>query len=59
MIELGVFETRRFELFTRVGISHVAMTGGYAGQRRTTRGILPEGHSTWTWNGQVNILPRG
>jgi hypothetical protein len=34
MIELGAIETRLFELFTGVGISHVALTGGYAGAKK-------------------------
>lgn len=33
MIELGAIETRRFELFTRVEISHIAIAGGYAGAK--------------------------
>lgn len=41
MIELGVIETRCFELFTRVGISYVAMTGGYAGAKAYYEGKFP------------------
>ena len=41
MIELGVIETRLFELFTRVGISHVAMTGGYVGAKEYYEGKFP------------------
>lgn len=41
MIELGVIETRLFELFTRVGISHVAVTGGYAGTKTYYEGKFP------------------
>lgn len=41
MIELGVIETRRFELFTRVGISHIAMAGGYAGAKTYYEGKFP------------------
>jgi hypothetical protein len=41
MIELGVIETRLFELFTGVGISHVALTGGYAGAKEYYEGEFP------------------
>ena len=41
MIELGVIETRKFELFTGVGISYVAMTGGYAGAKAYYEGTFP------------------
>lgn len=41
MIELGVIETRVFEMFTGVGISHVAMTGGYAGANAYYEGKFP------------------
>lgn len=41
MIELGVIETRLFELLTRVGISHVAVTGGYAGTKEYYEGEFP------------------
>ena len=52
MIELGVIETRCFELFTGIGISYVAMTGGYAGAKAYFEGGFPDGHSTWIWSGQ-------
>jgi hypothetical protein len=41
MIELGVIETRCFELFTGVGISHVALAGGYAGAKEYYEGKFP------------------
>lgn len=41
MIELGAIETRCFELFTRVGISHIALTGGYAGAKAYFEGEFP------------------
>jgi hypothetical protein len=41
MIELGPIETRLFELFTGVRISHVALAGGYAGAKEYYEGKFP------------------